>query len=216
VSEVVVLVPVLGRPHRVVPTLESIAAATTDARVLFIPDPDDREEIRELRAVGAEYETCAGNYARKINIGYCATSEPLVFLAADDLDFKSEWLTRASSYLTRDVDVVGTNDICNPRVMCGQHSTHSLVRRSYVEAFSGVVDEPGKVLHEGYAHEYCDDEFVQTAMARGRYAHAFDAIVEHLHPLTHKAADDATYRKGRAGTRASRRLFQSRRPLWQT
>jgi hypothetical protein len=47
--------------------------------------------------------------------------------------------------------------------MAGRHSTHSLVTRDYVERF-GTIDEAGVVLHEGYPHEFVDDEFVQTAM----------------------------------------------------
>lgn len=215
----VILVPVLGRPHRVEPFLESIEAATPEShRVLFIADAEDDAELKALRAVDAEVLVlepgCRRNYAAKINVGYHATSEALFFMAADDLAPRRDWLGRAIGYLSDTVDVVGTNDICNPRVMTGQHSTHTLVRREYIERESGVIDEPDTVLHEGYEHEYCDDEFVQTAMHRGRYAHAFDSIVEHLHPLVKKAPDDATYRRGRAHTRLSRRTYQQRRKLW--
>jgi hypothetical protein len=38
-------------------------------------------------------------------------------------------------------------------------------------------------------------------MTRGVYAHAFDSIVEHLHPMVGKAEDDDTYRLGRQHTR---------------
>jgi glycosyltransferase involved in cell wall biosynthesis len=214
-----ILVPVLRRPHRVAPLLESIEAATPEPHhVLFIADEDDTAEITALDKAGAEYLALSPpvNYAAKINAGYRASTESLFFMAADDLDFHAEWFRRAASYLSADIDVVGTNDLCNPRVMCGQHSTHTLVRRSYIESQSGVIDEPDTVLHEGYKHEYCDDEFVQTAQSRGCYAHAFDALVEHLHPLVEKAPDDETYELGRAETNVSRRLFRRRKRLWQT
>lgn len=212
---VAILVPVLARPQNVAPLLASIRSSTPEPhRVLFICDAGDTAEQDAIAREGGWMVSLGGSYASKINAGFEATTEPWVFTAADDLRFHPDWLPRALRWATPDTGVIGTNDLCNPRVMCGQHSTHSLVRRSYIEAESGVVDAPGKVLCEGYAHEYCDDELVATAMARGRYVHAFDAIVEHLHPLVGKAPDDSTYRTGRVHSRQSRRLFYTRRRLW--
>jgi glycosyltransferase involved in cell wall biosynthesis len=217
VSELAILVPVLGRPHRVKQLLESIEAATPEPhRVLFIADAGDDDELAALDDAGAERLVLEPpvNWAQKINAGYGATSEPLLFIAADDLAFHPEWFARARSYFRDGIEIVGTNDICNPRVMTGQHATHMLIRRSYIEEQSGVADEPGKVVHEGYPHEYADDELIQTAMGRGVYAHAFDSIVEHLHPLVDKAPDDETYRLGRSQTKIGKRLFYRRRYLW--
>lgn len=213
---VVVLVPVLARPHRVRPTLDSIRAATPEPhRILFLADEGDASEIRTLERAGADYLICGGNYAAKINRGCRETSEPYIFTAADDLEFHPGWYSRALGYMSDTVRVVGTNDLCNQRTMLGQHSTHTLIARDYIEETGGVVDEgPGTVLHEGYAHEYTDDEFIGTAMSRGVYAHAFDSLVEHLHPLVNKAPDDTTYQTGRARTPESRRLFMERRNLW--
>jgi REP element-mobilizing transposase RayT len=210
---------VLRRPWRVQPLIDSIETATPEPhRTLFIVNDDDEHELDALKEAGAEFLTVDGSrrsYACKINAGYHATSEPLVFMAADDLHFRPDWCRRAQALLTETVHVVGTNDICNPRVMTGAHSTHTLLRRSYIKERSGVVDQPDTVLHEGYPHEFCDDEFIQTAMTRGVYAHAFDSIVEHLHPMVGKAEDDDTYRLGRQRTRESRRLFQQRTTLWK-
>lgn len=223
-GSVAILVPVLNRPQnvaRLLASLEDCSPADRAAvgRVLFVADEGDERELAALADAGADWITVPDgtNYATKINRGHDATTEPLLFLAADDLRFRPHWLERALEHLDDPaIAVVGTNDLCNPRVMTGVHSTHSLVRRSYIADESGVVDEPGKVLHEGYRHEYCDDEFVQTAQARGRYSHAFDALVEHLHPLNGKAEDDATYRLGRGRTAESRRLFRQRRRKWIT
>jgi hypothetical protein len=78
----------------------------------------------------------------------------------------------------------------------GRHATHSLVHADYREC--GTLDEPWKLLHEGYWHNFVDDELVGTAMLRGTFAMAGDAHVEHLHPNWRKAADDETYRRGMA------------------
>lgn len=112
------------------------------------------------------------------------------------------------------VGVVGTNDLGNPRVIAGKTATHSLVTRAYVGEH-GTVDEPGKVLHEGYQHNFCDTEFVETAKRRGAWAFAGDSVVEHLHPHWSKGDDDETYRRGQAGFEVDRRLHARRRRLWQ-
>lgn len=210
---VVILVPVLARPHRVARLLENIAGATPQPhRVLFLCDPGDQAEQDAIRVAGGEMLTPGGSYAQKINRGAAATDEPLLFLAADDLRFHDGWLPAAAALISDQVSVVGTNDLGNRRVLAGEHSTHSLVARCYLER--GTIDETGKLLHEGYRHNFCDTEFIQTARARGAYAHAPDSIVEHLHPDWGKADRDRTYAKGRATFRVDRRTFARRSRLW--
>lgn len=217
-DDLVILVPVLDRPHRVAPTIASAKVATPEARVLFIADSDDDAELAALAAADAEVLLVepGTNYARKINLGFDATTEPLLFTGADDLDFVPGWFENASPYIVEGFGVVGTYDQCNPRTAVGEHSTHSLIARSYIDLHSGVVDEHGKVFHEGYHHEYCDDELVETAKARGAFVSVHSAVVVHLHPWRGRAPDDETYQKGRQGRRLSRSLFRERSQLWTT
>lgn len=210
----VILVPMLGRPHRVAPLLASIRA-TCDARVLFLLTPGDDEVIA---AVGDEEHLFVekqpnGDYARKINQGIAATDEEHIFTGADDLKFWPFWYQHACRKLGPGVGVVGTNDRCNRRTMRGEHATHMLVTRSYVEQF-GTIDEPGKFYHEGYPHELCDDEAVETAKRRGAWAHSRDSIVEHLHPMNRKAPMDASYALQGERIMAGRPLYRERRRLW--
>lgn len=208
-----ILVPVLRRPHRVAPLLASIAAATPKPyRVLFICDPGDREEQDAIAMAGGEMISPGGNYASKINAGVRHTTEPLLFLGADDLQFHPGWFEAAACRLTDTIGVVGTNDLCNRRVVNGEHSTHSLVARWYAEL--GTIDKPGDVLCEIYAHEFVDDEFVETAKYRRAYAHAHDSIVEHLHPQVGKAPMDDLYAAQPVRMRQGRRVYRQRRPLW--
>lgn len=215
----VVLVPVLNRPHRVVPFLEALAASEADARPLFICSPDDELEQKAVADAGADMivldqPPTRGDYARKINAGYYATAEALLFLGADDVHFHRRWLQRCVRRLDQPgIHVVGTNDLCNQRVMNGQHSTHSLVTRTYV-AERGTIDERGKVLHEGYPHEFVDDEFIETAKTRDAFAFARDAMVEHLHPMAGKAPMDALYAEQSARMRIGRKIYTRRRRLW--
>ena len=98
----------------------------------------------------------------------------------------------------------------------GQHSTHPFVARKYIDSLGGVVGQPGQVYFEGYDHNYVDVELVETAKARGCYAHAHASRIEHRHPLWDRSvAKDETYAKGRAGFQADRRLYESRRHLWE-
>lgn len=211
---VVILVPVLRRPHRVRPLLDSVERATPQPhRVVFIPDPDDVTEIVELEAQQAEFMSVAGNYSVKINAGIRATDEPLIFIGADDLDFKPGWLEAAAALLDDRIAVVGTQDLCNPRVIAGQHATHFLVARWYVEE-CGTIDEPGKLLHEGYPHEYTDDELIGTARKRGAWAFAADSVVEHLHPLAGKAPNEGLYLDARRRLAQGRPIYNRRRHLW--
>lgn len=221
-SAAVVIVPVLGRPHRVGPLLASIAAATPEPhRVLFVCSPGDGEEIASIAAAGAahlviERAPGPGDYAAKINLAYGSSTEPFLFLGADDLAFKPGWLGAAFRPMLKDsrVGVVGTQDLGNPLVIRGRHATHLLVRRSYVDQF-GTIDEPGKVLHEGYGHNFCDTELVATAKKRGAWAFARRSIVEHLHPDWGRGPDDDTYRLGRSRFTDDERHFQSRQQLWR-
>lgn len=216
---VAILVPVLWRPGRVAALLENIETATPEPhRTLFISEPDDHEELAALDAAGADYIAPGPRtYAHKINLGYDATDEPYLFLAADDLNFHSGWLAQALGHLEDGVGVVGTNDGgCNPRVRRGHHSVHSLVTRGYIERHGGTIDGAGKVLHDGYEHAYCDDELVHTAKARNAYRHAHRSVVEHLHPFARKARQDDVYRLGQSSVLRDQSVYEGRKHLWET
>jgi hypothetical protein len=218
VTSVAVLIPVLDRPHRVEPLVESLRATEPRAIPTFLVTPGDDAELAAVRAVGGDYwvvgwDAGAGDYARKMNYGFTHTLEEWKFLAADDLVFHPGWLDAClAAHARTDACVIGTNDLGNGLVISGRHSTHSLVHRDYLEC--GTVDAPGLLLHEGYDHNFVDTEFVETAIWRGTFAPARDALVEHLHPFWHKSATDATYLKGQRAYHDDQRLFQTRRRLW--
>lgn len=219
-TDCVVLIPVLNRPHRAAPVVESITT-TSDARIVFIVSPDDHAEIHAVEAVlrdgdfmlGAPWPQGPGDYARKINLAVEETDEPLIFLGADDLIFHPEWLEHARAKARGAVGVIGTNDLGSPRVKQGRHSTHSLITREYVEKY-GTIDQPGLALHEGYRHNFVDDELVNTAKVRRAWSFARLSHVEHLHPSWGKAETDPTYKLGLSGFEKDRATFNKRRRLW--
>ena len=247
-ADLAIVIPVLRRPHRLMRVYDSAKAATPNAHVLFVASTDDGATREALDAHGLDHIIAPwpggqrGDYARKINLGYRYTTQPLIFTGADDIAFHVDWFDEAASLIdvpeeaitvlkggilvgpgvVPRIGVVGTKDLCNERTMVGAHSTHSLVARWYADQ-GGCADQDHVIYHETYFHEYCDDELVQTAMARQAYAHS-EAIVEHLHPNRDAAnhprpneftvKDDEVYQLGRARSRMSRRIFMHRRSLW--
>src|SRR6266496_1737414 len=119
-------------------------------------------------------------------------------------------ITSAPSAARDGADVIGLNDMRNPRVISGEHATHMLVRRAYVDEQGASWDGPGTVAHEGFRHNFIDDELVAVAKQRGAWVMAFHSKVEHLHPLWGLAADDETYALGREHVEADRSLFEKR------
>lgn len=212
-SDCVVIVPMLGRPEQVPRLVASLAASTDRARLLFIVTDTDRAVRSAL--IDQDYLVVPprerGDYAHKINLAVRATHEPLIFTGAIDLAFRPGWLDVAQAHIDDTVQVVGTNDLANPRTATG-HSTHTLVTRDYAER--GLIDGRPGLLCVDYLHEYVDDELIGTAKHRGAYRHCPDAVVEHLHPMAGKAEWDATYLAMRHRMRADRALFNQRRHLW--
>lgn len=221
-AELVILIPALSRPDNAQPVIDSLAAATsTSFRAVFLCSPADLAQIKAAHRTGADvmvmdWPPGRGDFAKKINAGYTATSEPWVFQAADDVVFHPGWDTAALAAASgrRPYGVVGTNDLHNPAVLRGRHSTHTLFSRRYIDRFgSGTVDGTGIVFCELYDHQLVDNEFVETAVRRGQFVFARDSIVEHHHPHWGLASMDRTYDKALRETVEDRTLFQERRRL---
>lgn len=211
-----ILVPVLGRPQNVQPLLESIKITSTPHRVFFICSQGDSKQIRACQRSDAEtliapWDPDRADFALKINWAFPQTDAPFVFQAADDLRFHHQWDVYALRVAEhRGAGVVGTNDLGNPLVKRGGHSTHTLIRRSYIDTYGGTYDDTGLVFCELYDHQYCDNEFVQTAIRRGQWAFAKRSLVEHLHPHWRKAEMDSTYEKATRETKSDGQLYLRR------
>lgn len=220
--EVVVVIPVLNRPHRAQPVIDALTASDRAglARPLFVCTPGDHAQIAACRATGAEtliadWPAGRADWARKCGLGRHATDEPFLLLAADDVTFEPGWAEAALTIFRRyDVGVVGTNDCANPTVMRGLHSTHPLVCRGYADTH-GTVDDPALMLAGCYWHNFVDTELVETAKARGCWAFAADARVRHANPMWGTAQMDDTYRRGREHYQEDAVLFRERQRLWQ-
>lgn len=211
-----VVVPVLGRPHHAAPFMASLRASTGLATAYAICDRNDRDAIAAWRKAGAVIRHCPpgerpGTFAEKVNIGFRHTREPWVFITGSDVHFWPGWLDHAQHVAESfDAHVIGTNDLGNPRVLNGEHATHIMLSREYVTTVGGGWDGPGTLAHEGYHHNYVDDEIVQAAKHRGVWQMALGSRVEHMHPLWDKAPLDSVYSLGAESVEADKALFALR------
>jgi hypothetical protein len=227
-AEVAVIVPVLGRPGNAEPFMRSLRASTGLARAYAVYSAGDDDTVLAWKDAGAElvngaaedvteqgrplgnFDFWAQTFAQKVNLGYRQTREPWLFLTGDDVRFWPGWLDHVQRAAGSRYHVVGTNDLGNPRVTSGEHATHLLVRRVYVDELGASWDGPGVVAHESYGHWFVDDEVVTVAKQRGVWTPCLSAKVEHQHPLYGKAEMDDTYRLGLESAEADKALFGRR------
>jgi hypothetical protein len=214
-----VIVPVMGRPQNAAPFMASLRASTGLATVYAIVNDDGPpgssdvstwDAWRDAGAVVMSGQDGETTFAQKVNLAYNVAFEPWLFLVGDDVRFHPGWLDHAQHAAGDTYDVVGTNDLANPRVTNGEHATHMLIRRSYIDEHGASWDGPKVVAHEGYRHWYVDDEIVTAAKQRGVWAMALGSLVEHLHPMVGKAETDSVYELGQSSRNADRALFERR------
>jgi hypothetical protein len=227
VTAILVIVPTLGRPHKMRPLAENIRdASSSPVFTLFVTEEEDVAswtEVRDLTGLaGRCINTRKHNWAGAINHGYQASAAmgfTHLFTAADDLHFSDGWdeaalgMQRAYPHLR----VIGTNDLHNPTVLDGLHATAYLIDRRYIDEVGGVAGQPpGIVQCEEYEHNYTDTELVETAKARGVFMSCPESVVEHMHPSWGMGEWDEGYRKSSRGMIADSYLYDSRQRLWRT
>lgn len=207
-----VIVPALHRPQNVAPLIDSLRASTGLAIPYFVVDEGDQVMADTVLANGGRVITKSGSFAVKANYAVKWTDEPWLLFVGDDVHFHSGWLNAALDIANRyDKSVIATNDCHNPFVTRGEHATHPLIERRYIDEFGASFDGPGTVAHEGYGHMFIDNEWTFLAKARQAFAAALGSRVEHLHPFYDETiADDEIYAKGRATVEADQQLWIDR------
>jgi hypothetical protein len=212
-SEVAILVPVLGRPEHAKVFMESLRANTPKGAcdVYAINEWNNEETHDAWEREGAVILSRMGcdTFAQKINFGFRRTTQPWIFLVGSDVKFRPWWFQVAKKVMDRGFLVVGTNDLGTARVQSGDHATHMFIKRSYVDEYGASWDGPGVVCHE-YHHWFVDEEIVLKAKLAGVFQAATGSIVEHLHPYFGRGEMDDVYRLGESNAKADQREFMER------
>jgi hypothetical protein len=214
-ERVAVIVPVMKRPQNARPFMDSLRASTGMAWAYPVIDEDDMLTRKAWELQGVEPLISEGpTFAKKVNTAYRETDEPWLFLCGDDVHFHPAWLDHALHLAkTSGAKVIGTQDLGSPRVLAGEHATHLLIARDYIDEVGASWDGPGVVCHEGYRHWFVDDEIVWTAKQRGVWAFAAGSVVEHMHPLWKKGEPDDVYKLGQSFAAEDQQTFMARAKL---
>jgi hypothetical protein len=221
-ADIAVVIPTL-RPQRAAPLAENLARATNASCALyFVVEPHDAATIAAVEEAGFEpiINEGAGNYASCINTAFRRTTEPFLFIGADDIEFVEGCFEAGLASMVDDgVGVVGAND---PEHVKGDHADHYMIRRRYIDQFGGSFDPEVLVLYE-YQHAFTDVEIISVAKIRGAYRFdpAFDVIHHHPGWVFRAGVNessplyDEVYRKGNEGFAEDVATFAQRSRPWR-
>lgn len=219
------LIPVLNRPQNVERLVKSfIDSVPIDrAEMLFITSASCKEEIDEINKISNKAISLAivpddiMSWAKRINWGinysqdntHFSEKSTWVLCGADDIIFHKGWFEVAEESSQNFNGILGTNDLGNHACIVGEHTTHPIVSRNYIQEY-GTIDEPNKLLHEGYIHNFVDVEMVSTAKQRNCWKGMTTCIIEHMHPAWKKAEWDPVYQRGQDNLGHDRQLWITR------
>jgi hypothetical protein len=208
-----IFIPTL-RINRISDIVKNISNTTfAPYRIYFIVEKPDFELLNGSSRREILLNHRSATYAGAINSAFEQTDGETFFCGADDLQFYPHWLETALEYID-EYGVVGTNDKLNIHVKAKEHATHYLVSRDYIKKYGGTADKTFPVLYE-YLHNYCDTEFIQTAIKRHEFKPCLESIVKHEHWTKDKSKMDSIYRKSHKTKNIDLETFNSRKHLWK-
>lgn len=228
VKSCAVIVPVLARPNRVLPLVESFVRSNQDARLYFVVDDCDAAELQAISKAAEVFGDHVATiktgsqepttFAIKCNIGYRQTSERWLLFIGDDVSFGNQWLVRALlAFEQTGRQFISTNDLANPHVMSGEHAIHPIVARAYIDEMGSSFDGPGVVACEEYHHNFVDNEWTAKAKQDGEYIFAKACYIRHHHPVFDTTQKhDATYERGMQKITADELTWRGRRARFVT
>ena len=229
-----ILVPSLGRPHRVETVVHNIDRSTPQdhLQIWCAHGQEYRETFLDLGFTELlEAGTIPGEEEHRLFLDdsvnnpdedyrYVTRNNMLaraakflganaIFFGQDDVLFAPGWLPEAQSVMEYEgKEVVLVNDLHNPG------GTAALMLTSYMD--KAVFDSPGDVFYSKYRHNFANNEQHFTALMRNAIARAERSVVEHLNPIFHgekyMKVDD-TYRLSAYGWEHDQKLWQQRRQL---
>lgn len=214
-----ILVPTVKRAQAIIPFTDAVRQTTPLGayEIVFITDPGDKQTLGVISGPVAGRDTRmveqGGSFPQKINAGAANSKAPFVLCCGDDVIFRAGWWEALDLHLAGDVGVIGTNDL-TPRTKDKNHATAQVVARSYIDDPGAAWREPGHVFHEGYHHNFADDELCRLAIFRGLFVFVEDCHLHHLHPIWGTKDWDEIYEKGQQHYDRDRDLYRKRRRAW--
>lgn len=178
----VILLPSLGRPHRLEEAAQNIHLNTDlDHSILWCVGGIASKEV--LDEMGEVYvddtEDPDKRYVTRMNklIHHEVVQKArTVFFGSDDVLHHDGWLRYGLIQMqAMQKAVVVVNDLHNP------NGTQAIVRTDYLPLL--CFDDPMAAFHHGYDHNYADTEQFTTAQKYQQFTRSMDSIVEHLHPI---------------------------------
>jgi glycosyltransferase involved in cell wall biosynthesis len=212
-----IIVPTLRRAQGLIPFVDSIRRTSPlgEYRIVFVTDPDDDQTLGVIQTMvsGLDVDRIdkGGTFPVKVNAAVAATDTPLMLVCGDDTVFKPGWYDAMMA--ARGPGVIGTNDL-TPRTKDKNHATAQVLEREYVDDPGAAWNEPGHAFHEGYHHNYADDELCRLAIYRGEFVFADDCVIEHHHPIWGTKEWDDVYAIGERNAKRDRALYSERRRAW--
>jgi len=206
-----ILVPSLNRPQNLKRLVEGIHSATPEMHFINFCVSDDEskaalDDLDEFYLDDSDFED--RRYVTRMNklVGELDDAKT-VFFGSDDVLHHDGWLRAALTVMERENKaVVVVNDMHNA------NGTQAVVRRDYLP--HAVFDDPREAFHNGYLHNFADNEMFLTAQVQGEFTRAMDSFVEHLHPLfgsNNKLGWDDTYNNAQKGWEQDSALWDFRR-----
>lgn len=206
----------LWRHHKLEGIVRNILATTNvSLKVYFVVEDNDTDSINEVnRLIEKGYPVVCvksdkRNCNKAINVGFNASTEPFFGFCGDDCVFKPNWAEELMKVF-EDPKIQVT---CSWDGLYDGGKSFYCMRRNYILNF-GTIDEPGKVIHEGYGHTWVDNEFLETAIHRGVFHYCPQSEVKHCHYVLMNLEEDATVRHLKASDHGDDKLYESRKHLF--
>ncbi len=207
--EIAILIPTYGRAHKLAGIKANIEA-TCKQNIYIICSEEDPETFNEATRLGLNIIISGGRYVEGINLGYKLTDEPYLLFGADDIEFTPDWDKKLLKYFDDPkIGIVGSPDDWTIS-QTGKHGSHPLVKRAYIQEFSGTYDEPDIPYSPFYKHYMADIETEQVAQMRGAWVQG-EAEIKHHHWVNKQAEKDATYVRGMKNLQHDMEVYNDRR-----
>lgn len=194
-ADLLVIVPTRGRPQSVAPIIEAWTAtgAAAEADLGLVIDADDPsvDEYRATptrtwlgRAVVDEWRPLVP----KLNLMATGATEDyfaLAFMGDDHLPRTHGWAKTMLAALRE----MGTGVVYGDDLLQGERLCTSWAMTS------DIVRALGRMVPAPVEHMYCDNSVMDVARLAGCLRYLSDVVIEHMHPLAHKAGWDAGYER---------------------